>query len=284
MALPIFRRRSFRLVLFAVLPFAAAAAVAQQPEQRSITLASTTSTEQSGLFNHLLPAFTRDTGIAVRVVAVGTGQALDIARRGDADAVLVHDRAAEERFVAEGFGGPRRPVMYNDFVIAGPASDPARIGGLKDAAEALRRIAAAGVAFVSRGDRSGTHAAELRLWEAAGLDPTTGRGRWYREVGQGMGPALNTAAAMNAYVLTDRGTWLAFRNRGELGIRVEGDQRLFNQYGVVVVSPRRHPHAKAAEAERFVEWLVSPTGQRAIADYRIEGEPLFFPNADRPGV
>jgi tungstate transport system substrate-binding protein len=284
MALPIFRRRSFRLVLFAVLPFAAAAAVAQQPEQRSITLASTTSTEQSGLFNHLLPAFTRDTGIAVRVVAVGTGQALDIARRGDADAVLVHDRAAEERFVAEGFGGPRRPVMYNDFVIAGPASDPARIGGLKDAAEALRRIAAAGVAFVSRGDRSGTHAAELRLWEAAGLDPTTGRGRWYREVGQGMGPALNTAAAMNAYVLTDRGTWLAFRNRGELGIRVEGDQRLFNQYGVVVVSPRRHRHAKAAEAERFVEWLVSPTGQRAIADYRIEGESLFFPNADRPGV
>jgi tungstate transport system substrate-binding protein len=284
MDLPIFRRRSFRLLLFAVLPFAAAAAVAQQPEQRSITLASTTSTEQSGLFNHLLPAFTRDTGIAVRVVAVGTGQALDIARRGDADAVLVHDRAAEERFVAEGFGGPRRPVMYNDFVIAGPASDPARIGGLKDAAEALRRIAAAGVAFVSRGDRSGTHAAELRLWEAAGLDPTTGRGRWYREVGQGMGPALNTAAAMNAYVLTDRGTWLAFRNRGELGIRVEGDQRLFNQYGVVVVSPRRHPHVKAAEAERFVEWLVSPTGQRAIADYRIEGEPLFFPNADRPGV
>jgi tungstate transport system substrate-binding protein len=282
MALPIFRRRSFRLVLFAVLPFAAAAAVAQQPEQRSITLASTTSTEQSGLFNHLLPAFTRDTGIAVRVVAVGTGQALDIARRGDADAVLVHDRAAEERFVAEGFGGPRRPVMYNDFVIAGPASDPARIGGLKDAAEALRRIAAAGVAFVSRGDRSGTHAAELRLWEAAGLDPTTGRGRWYREVGQGMGPALNTAAAQGAYILTDRGTWLSFRNRQDLRILVEGDARLFNQYGVMVVNPERHPHVKAADARRFVEWLVSPAGQTVIASYKVNGEQLFFPNAAGP--
>jgi tungstate transport system substrate-binding protein len=282
MALPIFRRRSFRLLLFAVLPFAAAAAVAQQPEQRSITLASTTSTEQSGLFNHLLPAFTRDTGIAVRVVAVGTGQALDIARRGDADAVLVHDRAAEERFVAEGFGGPRRPVMYNDFVIAGPASDPARIGGLKDAAEALRRIAAAGVAFVSRGDRSGTHAAELRLWEAAGVDPGAGRGRWYREVGQGMGPALNTAAAQGAYILTDRGTWLSFRNRQDLRVIVEGDARLFNQYGVMVVNPERHPHVKAADARRFVEWLVSPAGQAAIASYKVNGEQLFFTNAAGP--
>ncbi len=273
--------------LAAALPAAAVMAAAQQSQdqQRSITLASTTSTEQSGLFNHLLPLFTRGTGIAVRVVAVGTGQALDIARRGDADAVLVHDRAAEERFVAEGFGGPRRPVMYNDFVLAGPAADPARVAGLRDAAEALRRIAAAGAPFVSRGDRSGTHAAELRLWEAAGLDPAAaGRGRWYREVGQGMGPALNTAAAMNAYVLTDRGTWLAFRNRGELGIRVEGDGKLFNQYGVVAVNPRRHPHVKAVEAERFVEWLVSPAGQRAISDFRIEGERLFFPNADHPGV
>ncbi len=273
------------IFLAAALPAAAVMAAAQQSQdqQRSITLASTTSTEQSGLFNHLLPLFTRGTGIAVRVVAVGTGQALDIARRGDADAVLVHDRAAEERFVAEGFGGPRRPVMYNDFVLAGPTADPARVAGLRDAAEALRRIAAAGAPFVSRGDRSGTHAAELRLWEAAGLDPAAaGRGRWYREVGQGMGPALNTAAAMNAYVLTDRGTWLAFRNRQDLGIAVESDPRLFNQYGAMVVNPERHPHVKAADARRFVEWLVSPAGQGAIASYKINGEQLFFPNADRP--
>jgi tungstate transport system substrate-binding protein len=277
-------RRLFLLVLAAALPVAAAAVAQQSPgEQRSITVASTTSTEQSGLFGHILPIFTRDSGIAVRVVALGTGQALDVARRGDAHAVLVHDRAAEERFVAEGWGGPRRPVMYNDFVIVGPASDPAGVNVLRDAAEALRRIAAAGAPFVSRGDRSGTHAAEQRLWEAAGVDPTAaGRGRWYREVGQGMGPALNTAAAMNAYVLSDRGTWLSFRNRGELGIRVEGDRRLFNQYGVMVVSAERHPHVKAAEARRLVEWLVSPAGQNAIASYRISGEQLFFPNADRP--
>jgi tungstate transport system substrate-binding protein len=279
MARPIFRR--FLLALFAALP---PAAVAQpQPEQqRSITVASTTSTEQSGLFGHILPVFARDAGIAVRVVALGTGQALDVGRRGDADVVFVHDRTAEERFVAEGLGGPRRPVMYNDFVVVGPAADPAGVDGSRDAAEALRRIAAAGAPFVSRGDRSGTHAAELRLWEAAGVDPTGGRGRWYREVGQGMGPALNTAAAMNAYILADRGTWLAFRNRGELGIRVEGDRRLFNQYGVMAVSAERHPHVKAADARRFVDWLVSPAGQAAIAGYRINGEQLFFPNADRP--
>ena len=284
MALLIFRRSLVLLLLAAASPAAVGAASAQQPQeqQRSITVASTTSTEQSGLFNHLLPLFARDTGIAVRVVAVGTGQALDIARRGDADAVLVHDRAAEERFVAEGFGGPRRPVMYNDFVVAGPAADPAGVNGSRDVAEALRRIAAAGAPFVSRGDRSGTHAAELRLWQAAGVDPAGGRGRWYREVGQGMGPALNTAAAMNAYVLADRGTWLAFRNRGELGIRVEGDTKLFNQYGVMAVSAERHPHVKAADARRFVEWLVSPAGQGAVAGYKINGEQLFFPNADRP--
>jgi tungstate transport system substrate-binding protein len=277
---PTILRRCLLALCAVALPLVAAA---QQPQpERSITVASTTSTEQSGLFGHVLPLFTRDTGVSVRVVALGTGQALDVGRRGDADVVFVHDRAAEERFVREGFGGPRRHVMYNDFVVAGPAADPAGVRGGKDAAEALRRIAAAGAPFVSRGDRSGTHAAELRLWEAAGVDPAAGRGRWYREVGQGMGPALNTAAAMDAYVLADRGTWLAFRNRQGLGIAVEGDPRLFNQYGAMAVNPERHPHVKAADARRFVEWLVSPAGQEAIAGYKINGEQLFFPNADRP--
>ncbi|MBK1659268.1 substrate-binding domain-containing protein [Paracraurococcus ruber] len=274
--------RRFRRALIAALLLLPALPAAAQ--DRFITLASTTSTEQSGLFAHLLPAFTRATGIGVRVVALGTGQALDVGRRGDADVVLVHDRAAEEAWVAEGWGGPRRPIMYNDFVVIGPAGDPAGIAGLTDTAEALRRIAAAKAPFVSRGDRSGTHAAELRLWRQAGLDPAAGRGAWYREVGQGMGPALNTAAAQDAYLLADRGTWLAFRNRQSLRILVEGDQRLFNQYGVMVVSPARHPHVKAAEAERFVAWLAGPAGQAAIAAYRIEGEQLFFPNAGRPGA
>ena len=251
-------------------------------QQRSITLASTTSTEQSGLFSHILPKFTRETGITVRVVALGTGQALDVGRRGDADVVFVHDRAAEERFVAEGFGGPRRHVMFNDFVITGPAADPARIAGLGDTAEALRRIAAARAPFISRGDRSGTHAAELRLWQSAGVDPASGRGQWYREVGQGMGPALNTAAAQGAYILADRGTWLSFRNRQDQRILIEGDTRLFNQYGVMLVNPQRHPHVKAADGQRFIDWLLSPAGQAAIASYRINGEQLFFPNADKP--
>ena len=251
-------------------------------QQRSITVASTTSTEQSGLFGHILPIFLRETGIAVRVVALGTGQALDVGRRGDADVVLVHDRAAEERFVAEGFGGPRRHVMFNDFVITGPAADPARIAGLGDTAEALRRIAAARAPFISRGDRSGTHAAELRLWQLAGIDPASGRGQWYREVGQGMGPALNTAAAQGAYILADRGTWLSFRNRQDQRILIEGDTRLFNQYGVMLVNAQRHPHVKAADGQRFIDWLVSPAGQAAIASYRINGEQLFFPNADKP--
>jgi tungstate transport system substrate-binding protein len=220
----------------------------------------------------------------VRVVALGTGQALDVGRRGDADVVLVHDRAAEERFVEQGFGGPRRPVMYNDFVLAGPAADPAGIAGTTDIASALRRIAAARAPFVSRGDRSGTHAAELRLWQDAGVDPLPGRGAWYREIGQGMGPALNTAAAQNAYILTDRGTWQAFRNRQDLRILVEGDQRLFNQYGVIAVSPQRHPHVKAADGQRFVDWITSPAGQAAIAGFRIGGEQLFFPNANEPGA
>ena len=268
------RRALLLLALLAPLPAAA--------QERFITLASTTSTDQSGLFRHLLPAFTAETGISVRVLVLGTGQALDVARRGDADAVLVHDRAAEERFVAEGFGGPRRHVMFNDFVLIGPAGDPARINGLRDTNDALRRIAEARAPFVSRGDRSGTHAAELRLWQLAGVDPVAGRGIWYREVGQGMGPALNTAAAQNAYLLADRGTWLNFRNRQELRILVEGDTRLFNQYGVMVVSQQRHPHVKLADAQRFADWLVSPAGQRAIAGYQINGEQLFFPNADRP--
>jgi tungstate transport system substrate-binding protein len=251
-------------------------------QERSITVASTTSTEQSGLFGHILPIFTREAGIAVRVVALGTGQALDVGRRGDADVVFVHDRAAEERFVAEGFGGPRRHVMFNDFVITGPAADPARIAGLGDTAEALRRIAAARAPFISRGDRSGTHAAELRLWQLAGIDPASGRGQWYREVGQGMGPALNTAAAQGAYILADRGTWLSFRNRQDQRILIEGDTRLFNQYGVMLVNAQRHPHVKAADGQRFIDWLLSPAGQAAIASYRINGEQLFFPNADKP--
>ncbi|MCA3325352.1 MAG: substrate-binding domain-containing protein [Roseomonas sp.] len=251
-------------------------------QQRSITLASTTSTEQSGLFGHILPIFTRETGIAVRVVALGSGQALDIGRRGDADVVFVHDRAAEERFVAEGFGGPRRHVMFNDFVITGPAADPACIAGLGDSVAALSRIAAARAPFISRGDRSGTHAAELRLWQLAGIDPATGRGQWYREVGQGMGAALNTAAAQGAYVLADRGTWLSFRNRQDQRILIEGDARLFNQYGVMLVNPQRHPHVKAADGQRFIDWLVAAAGQAAIAAFRINGEQLFFPNADKP--
>ncbi len=251
-------------------------------QDRAITVASTTSTEQSGLFGHILPIFTRESGIAVRVVALGTGQALDVGRRGDADVVFVHDRAAEERFAAEGFGGPRRHVMFNDFVLIGPAADPARVNALRDTAEALRRIAAARAPFVSRGDRSGTHAAELRLWQRAGVDPVAGRGAWYREVGQGMGPALNTAAAQNAYILADRGTWLSFRNRQDLRIVVEGDARLFNQYGVMLVNPQRHPSVKAADGQRFVDWLLSPAGQAAIAGYRIGGEQLFFPNATQP--
>ena len=266
-----------------VLPVLIAAfALPALAQERSITVASTTSTEQSGLFGHILPIFKREAGIAVRVVALGTGQALDVGRRGDADVVFVHDRAAEERFVAEGFGGPRRHVMFNDFVITGPAADPARIAVLGDTAEALRRIAAARAPFISRGDRSGTHAAELRLWQLAGIDPASGRGQWYREVGQGMGPALNTAAAQGAYLLADRGTWLSFRNRQDQRILIEGDMRLFNQYGVMLVNAQRHPHVKAADGQRFIDWLLSPAGQAAIASYRINGEQLFFPNADKP--
>jgi tungstate transport system substrate-binding protein len=251
-------------------------------QERTITVASTTSTEQSGLFGHILPIFTRETGITVRVVALGTGQALDVGRRGDADVLFVHDRVAEQRFVTEGYGGPRHHVMYNDFVIVGPAADPAHVAGTTDTVAALRRIAETRSPFISRGDRSGTNAAELRLWRAAGIDPVQGRGQWYREVGQGMGPALNTATAQNAYILTDRGTWLNFRNRQALKIAVEGDTRLFNQYGVMLVNPQRHPHVKVADGQRFIDWIISPAGQAAIATYKINGEQLFFPNATLP--
>ncbi len=249
-----------------------------QAQERSITVASTTSTEQSGLFGHLLPAFEKESGIKVRVVALGTGQALDLARRGDADVVFVHDKAAEEKFVAEGFGVKRQEVMYNDFILIGPKVDPAKAAG-RDILEGLRRVEAGKAAFVSRGDKSGTHAAELRYWKAADVDLDAKKGPWYRDTGSGMGPALNTAASMNAYILADRGTWLNFKNHGELAILVEGDNRLFNQYGVILVNPARHAHVKQGDGQKFIDWVVSPDGQKAIADYKIGGEQLFFPNA-----
>ena len=269
-------RRLLGLALAALVALPVAGAAAQE---RTITVASTTSTEQSGLFGFLLPAFTAATGIRVKVVAVGTGQALDIGRRGDADVVLVHDRPAEDRFMAEGQGVKRFDVMYNDFVIVGPKSDPAQIAGGKDMAEALRKIAAAKAPFVSRGDRSGTHMAERRYWADAGLSPENFQGTWYKDIGQGMGPALNTAAALEAYTLSDRGTWLSFHNRGSLAILLEGDRRLFNQYGVMLVNPEKHANVKVKEGQAFIDWLISPEGQRTIAAYRIGGEQLFYPNA-----
>lgn len=251
---------------------------------RFITVASTTSTEDSGLFGSILPKFTAKTGIEVRVVAKGTGQAIDLAKRGDADVLFVHHKPSEEKFVAEGFSTVRKPVMYNDFVIVGPASDPAGVKGSKDVAAALSKIAEAKAPFVSRGDDSGTNKAELALWKIAKLDPAKADGGWYRSIGQGMGPTLNTAAAMNGYTLTDRGTWLNFKNRGPLTVLVEGDKRLFNQYGVMLVNPAKFPHVKAADGQAFVDWLVSAEGQKAIADYKINGEQLFFPNASEPGA
>jgi tungstate transport system substrate-binding protein len=265
----------FRVLLALVL---AAPAYAQQ---KFITVASTTSTEQSGLFKHLLPLFEKKTGIQVRVVALGTGQALDMGKRGDADVVFVHAKQLEEKFVAEGFGVKRFEVMYNDFVLVGPKADPAKIGGTKDIVAALQKIKAAQAPFASRGDRSGTHFAELQLWKTAGIDIAKDRGPWYRDTGSGMGPTLNTAAGMNAYALTDRGTWLSFKNRGDLVISVEGDQRLFNQYGVMLVNPAKHAHVKKEMGQAFVDWVISPDGQRAIADYKIGGEQLFFPNAQK---
>ena len=273
------RRRLLALVT-ATLAFAGAATLgtAAQAQEKFIVMASTTSTEQSGLFGHLLPLFKQASGISVRVVALGTGQALDSARRGDADVVFVHDQAAEEKFVAEGFGVKRLPVMYNDFVIVGPQADPAGVRGT-DVAAALKKLATGNSPFISRGDKSGTHAAELRYWKAAGVDVATAKPAGYRECGCGMGPALNIASSTNAYALTDRGTWLNFKNRGELAVLVQGDQRLFNQYGVMVVNPARHAHVKADLAQAFVDWVVSPAGQAAIAGYKIGGEQLFFPNA-----
>jgi tungstate transport system substrate-binding protein len=250
-------------------------------EDRSITVASTTSTEQSGLFGYLLPRFTEATGIAVKVVAVGTGQALDIGRRGDADVVFVHDRPAEDKFMSEGQGVKRYDVMYNDFVIVGPKADPAHIAGDKDVADALRKIAAAKAPFISRGDRSGTYEAELRLWKIAGIDIAGAKGDWYREIGQGMGPALNMASSSNAYLLSDRGTWLSFKNRGDLAILTEGDKRLFNQYGVMLVNPDKHPTVKTKDGQAFVDWLTSPKGQETIASYKVGGEQLFFPDASQ---
>jgi tungstate transport system substrate-binding protein len=252
--------------------------------QRFITVASTTSTEQSGLFKHLLPIFEQKTGIEVRVVALGTGQALDLARRGDADVVFVHAKSAEEDFLREGHGVRRFAVMYNDFVIVGPETDPAGIAGGTDTLQAFRMIKAVGAPFVSRSDRSGTHIAEVNFWTMAGVDIAKEKGPWYRETGQGMGPALNTASSMNAYLLADRATWLAFRNRGELAILVEGDRRLMNQYGVMLVNPEAHPSVKRAAGQAFIDWLVSAEGQTAIADYKIGGEQLFFPNAGEPGA
>jgi len=270
--------RVIRLFVFTALVLSASYLQAQQ---KFITVSSTTSTEQSGLFKHLLPLFEKKTGIQVRVVALGTGQALDMGKRGDADVAFVHDKTAEEKLVTEGWFIQRRDVMYNDFVLVGPKSDPAKVMASKDILAAFQRIKASQAPFVSRGDKSGTHTAELRFWKEAGVDIVTEKGAWYRETGSGMGPALNTASAMNAYVLADRGTWLSFKNRGDLAISVAGDTRLFNQYGVMLVNPSRHAHVKQAEAMAFIDWLTAPEGQAAIADYKIAGEQLFFPNAKK---
>ena len=265
-----------RVLVLGVCAAFAGMAAAQEP---FINVASTTSTEQSGLFKYLLPEFQKDTGIAVRVVAVGTGQALDIGKRGDADVVFVHDKAAEEKWLAEGNGVKRYPVMYNDFVLIGPKSDPAHVAGGRNITAALKKISEAKPAFVSRADKSGTYSAELRLWKDAGVDIATAKGPWYRETGSGMGPALNTAAGLDAYILSDRGTWLNFHNRSNLTIVVEDDKRLFNQYGVMLVNPAKHPNVKKDLGQKFIDWLVSKRGQEVIASYKINGEQLFFPNA-----
>ena len=274
-------RRHLLVCLTALLAFGMPASA----QEKSIVVASTTSTQDSGLFDHILPLFKARTGIDVKVISQGTGQALDTGRRGDADVVFVHARPQEEKFVADDFGVKRFAVMYNDFILIGPGSDPAGVKGGKDIVAALAAIRNKAVPFVSRGDKSGTHAAELALWKAGGIDIAgADRGPWYREIGQGMGAALNMASAINGYVLADRGTWLSFRNRGELGVAVEGDKRLFNQYGVMLVNPDKHRHVKKDLGQAFVDWLVSSEGQKAIADYKINGQQLFFPNADVPGA
>jgi len=249
-------------------------------QEKSIVVSSTTSTEQSGLFGFILPIFKMKSGIDVKVVAVGTGQALDIGRRGDTDVVFVHDKPAEEKFVSEGFSTQRNEVMYNDFVLIGPKSDPAKIAGGKDIQAAFKKIASSQAPFVSRGDKSGTHAAELRYWKDAGIIPTPGTS-WYKETGSGMGPALNTASGMNGYILADRATWLIFKNRGDLAILVQGDPKLFNQYGVMLVNPAKYPNVKKAEGQAFIDWILSKNGQDVIASYQIGGEQLFFPNAKK---
>ena len=265
--------KSFKALALISLALTATISIAQSP---SIVMASTTSTEQSGLFGHLLPEFKKASGIDIKVVAVGTGQAIDMGRRGDADVLFVHDQVAEEKIVAEGFALKRYPVMYNDFVLIGPAADPAQVKG-RDIVDALKKVNAANAGFISRGDKSGTHAAELRYWKAAGVETPAFAG--YKACGCGMGPALNMAASLGAYVLADRGTWLSFKNQAGLAVLVEGDKRLFNQYGVMVVNPAKHPQAKAVEAQRFVDWVISPAGQGVIASYQINGQQLFFPNA-----
>ena len=272
--------RRFLLIAIAFLALSASAGA----QEKSIVVASTTSTRDSGLFNYLLPLFKARTGIEVKVVALGTGQALDTARRGDVDVVFVHARSEEEKFLADGFGVKRFPVMYNDFVLIGPRSDPAGIKGSKDIIAALKTLKDKGAPFVSRGDRSGTHIAEIELWKRAGIDISTEKGSWYKSVGQGMGAALNTASAADAYVLADRGTWLSFKNKGALVVAVEGDKRLFNQYGVMLVNPAKHPTVKRELGQQFIDWLISPEGQRDIAGYKIDGEQLFYPNANDPGA
>jgi tungstate transport system substrate-binding protein len=273
----VFLQLSMAVACLATYPLSALAA------DRFITVASTTSTENSGLFRHLLPLFQQDIGIEVRVVAVGTGQAIELAQRGDADVLFVHHKPSEEKFIAEGFGVARFDVMYNDFVVVGPRADPAGVKGLTDVAVALARVAAKQATFISRGDDSGTHKLELSLWKTAGVDVAAASGTWYREAGASMGATLNTASGLDAYSLTDRGTWISFKNRGNLLILVEGDSRLFNQYGVMLVHPKKHPHVKTADGQTFIDWLLSDKGQQAIAAFRIEGEQAFFPNARKTG-
>jgi tungstate transport system substrate-binding protein len=268
-----------RILLGFVLLSAMLAIPPEASAQKYITVSSTTSTENSGLFKHMLPLFKQKTGIDVRVVAQGTGQALDMGKRGDCDVVFVHNKNAELKMVAEGWFVNRHDVMYNDFVILGPKSDPAGIAGMKDVVAALAKVHAAKAPFASRGDKSGTHSAELRLWKMANIDPTQGKGQWYRETGSGMGATLNIATGMNAYALTDRGTWLSFKNRGELTIVVEGDKRLFNQYGIMLVNPEKHAHIKKEMGQVFVDWVISPDGQKTIAEYKIGNDQLFFPSA-----
>ena len=273
-----------RMLIAAVAAAAVLSGVPVSAQDKSIVVSSTTSTQDSGLFGYILPLFKQKTGIEVKVIAQGTGQALDTGRRGDADVVFVHAKSAEEKFLAEGHGVKRYPVMYNDFVLAGPKSDPAGIKGMKDVGAALKAIMAKGAPFISRGDRSGTHIAEINLWKASGVDIEKEKGPWYKSIGQGMGAALNTAGASNAYVLSDRGTWISFKNKGDLVIAVEGDKRLFNQYGVMLVNPEKHPNVKKDPGQQFIDWLVSPEGQKAIAKYKINGEQLFYPNADDNGA